>query len=131
MAFDIAQFFPLLNHCLLPLILRKVGFNFKTSTFFQDYLVGRKTKYLWNSFSPPSFNVDVDIGQSFTLSPILSTLYLSSIFYIFEKRIKNLKIPISILSFVNDGLFIVQDKSLAVLNSHLFCSYYVISLLLK
>jgi len=63
-------------------------------------------KYLWNSFSSPFFNIDIGVGQSFALSLILSALYLSPIFDIFEKRIKNLKIPISILSFVDDGLFI-------------------------
>ena len=91
LAFDIAQFFPSLNHCLLPLILEKAGFNFKISIFFQDYLVGRKTKYLWNTFSSPFFNINIGVGQSSALSPILSALYLSPIFYIFEKRIINSK----------------------------------------
>jgi len=130
LAFDIAQFFPLLNHYLLLLILEKVGFNSKISIFFQDYLVGRKTKYLWNSFSSP-FNVNIGIGYGSTLFPILSALYLSPIFHVFEKIIKNPKISISILSFVNNGLFIMQDKFLTVLNSHLFCSYHVMSSLLK
>jgi len=52
--------------------------------------------------------------------------YISPIFHIFKKRIKNLKIPIFILSFVNDGLFILQDKSLIVSNTKIFCSYNVI-----
>jgi len=107
LAFDIAQFIPLLNHHLLPLILEKTDFDSKISIFFQDYLVGKKIKYLWNSFSPSSFNIDIGIGQSSALSPILT------------------------LSFINDGLFVVQDKFLTVLNSHLFCSYYIMSLLLK
>jgi len=89
------------------LILEKVGFDSKISIFFQDYLVGRKTKYLWNSFFSLSFNIDVGVGQYSVLSPILSTLYLSPIFYIFEKRLKNLKISIYILSFVDDRLFVV------------------------
>ena len=46
LAFDIAQFFPSLNHQLLPLILNKAGFDPRISVFFQDYLVGRKTCYL-------------------------------------------------------------------------------------
>ena len=48
------------------------------------------------------------------LFPVLSTLYISPIFYIFEKIINNLHIPIpiSFLSFVNDGLFISQKKIL-------------------
>ena len=126
LVFDIVQFFPSLNHQLLLLILNKAGFDPKVTTFFQNYLVGRKTKYLWNSFSSPFFNVDVGVGQGSALSPILSVLYLSSVLYIFEKRIKNLKIPISILSFVDNGLFISQNKSLVVSNMNIFCSYNII-----
>ena len=55
---------------------------------------------MWNNFFSSFFNADVGVGQGFTLSPILSTLYLSLFFYIFEKCIKNLKISVSILSFV-------------------------------
>jgi len=71
----------ILNKAVM-VILEKAGFN---SKIFQDYLVGRKTKYLWNTFSSSSFNVDISVGQGSTLSSIL---YLSPIFYIFEKRIK-------------------------------------------
>jgi len=46
LAFNIAQSFPSLNHRLLSLILDKTSFNSKISIFFQDYLVGRKMKYL-------------------------------------------------------------------------------------
>jgi len=64
------------------------------------------------------------------LSPILSALYLSPIFHIFEKCLKNLNIPISVLSFVNDRLFISQSKLLFISNMNLFCSYNIISSLL-
>jgi len=78
----------------------------------------------------PSFEVNVGVGQESALSPILSTLYLSPLIYIIEKRFKNLKLPISILSFVDDGLFIVQNKSFSISNSHLFYSYNILSNLL-
>jgi len=129
-AFDIFQFFPLLNHCLLVLILEKVGLDPKITNFFVNYLIQRSTKYLWNDLSSPSFKVNVGVGQESVLSPILSTLYLSLLIYIIEKRFKNLNLPISILSFVNDGLFIVQNKSFIISNSHLFCSYNILSKLL-
>jgi len=115
----------LLNHQLLPLILNKAGFHFKVSLFFQDYLIGRKTKYYWNNFSFHHFNVDIGIRQGSALSSILLTLYLSPIFCIFKKRLKNLNIPISIIFFINNRLFISQDKSLIVSNSYLFCSYHI------
>ena len=98
-------------------------------TFFQNYLVGRKTKYLWNNFSS-FFNVDIGVGQGLALSPILSVLYLSPILHIFENQLKNLKISISILSFIDNGLLISQNKSMTVSNTNLFCSYNVISNLL-
>ena len=61
------------------------------------------------------------------LSHLFFLLFISLLFFIF---LKNLKIPISIISFVNDGLFISQNKSISHLNTNLFCSYNVISSLL-
>ena len=110
--------------------MAKAGFNFKVSNFFKNYLVGRKTKYLWNSFSFPYCNVDVGVSQRLALSPILSALYLSLIFYILENHLKNLKISISLLSFVDNGFFITQHKSISVSNANLLCSYNVISFFL-
>ena len=98
--------------------------------FFANYLVQRSTKYLWNDLSSPFFKVNVGVGQGLALSPILSTLYLSPLLYIIEKHFKNLNLPISILSFVDNGLFIVQNKSFSISNSHLFCSYNILSKLL-
>jgi len=46
----------------------------------------------------------------------------------FEKRAK---ISVSLILFVDDGLFISQGKSLEKTNSHLFHSYNIISSLLK
>ena len=65
------------------------------------------------------------------LSSILSVLYLSPLLYILEKCLKNLKIPISIILFVDDGLFIFQSKSFHISNCCFFCSYNIISNLLE
>jgi len=130
LAFDISQFFPLLNHRLLTLILDKVGLEPKAMAFFANYLVRRKTNYLWNDFSSPLFDVNVRVGQGSALSPILSSLYLSPFLYILEIRLKNLNIPVSFLSFVDDGLIITQNKSFDISNSHLYYSYNVLSKLL-
>jgi len=99
-------------------------------TFFSNHLVNRKTKYLWNSFSSPLCNIDVGVGQRSALFPILFALYPSPIFHIFEKCLEILKIPISILSFIDDGLFISQNKFFSVSNTNFFYSYNVISTLL-
>ena len=127
LAFDITQFFPSLNHQLLFLILDKMGLDQKVSNFFNNYLVGRKTSYCWNNFISPSFDINIGIGQGSVLLPILSTLYLFPIFHSLEKCLKILKIPISMISFVDNGLFISQNKSISYLNANLFCSYNVIS----
>jgi len=116
---------------MLPLILDKASFYPKVSIFFFNYLVDRKTYYLWNSFSSSSFNMDVGVDQKSTLSPILSALFIAPIFHIFKKIINNLKIPVSFLLFVDDGLFISQEKSFDKMNAHLFCSYNIISFLLE
>jgi len=64
-------------------------------------------------------------------SPILSTLYLSLFLYILEKHSKNLDLKFSILSFVDDGLLVMQSKSFQVFNAWLFSSYNVVSKLLS
>jgi len=130
LAFDISQFFPSLNHRFLVLILEKAGLDSKVVSFFSNYLTQRSTKYLWNNFLSPLFEVNVGVGQGSALSPILSSLYLSPLLFILENRLKILNIPISILSFVDDGLFISQNKSFHISNSHLFCSYNILSNLL-
>ena len=71
LAFNIVQFFPSLNHYLLSLILDEAGFDSNISIFFQDYLIGRKMKYLWNNFSSPFFNVDIGVEQGSALLPVL------------------------------------------------------------
>jgi len=71
------------------------------------------------------------MGQGPALSSILSALYISPVFYILKKHLKNLNIPVSVLSFVDDSLFIVQSKSLTISNTLLFCSYNVIFSLLE
>ena len=70
------------------------------------------------------------VGQGSALSPILSALYMLPFLYILENWLKNLKIPISFLLFVDDGLLVTQSKSFHISNSHLFCSYNIASKLL-
>ena len=130
LAFDITQFFPFLNHQLLSLILDKIGLDKRVSNFFRNYLVGRKTKYIWNNFISSFFDINIGIGQGSALSPILSALYLSPVFHSLEKRLKILKISISIISFVDDGLFVSQRKSILHSNANIFCSYNIISSIL-
>jgi len=130
LAFDIAQFSPSLNHCLLTHILQKAGLDIHIVNFFANYLIDRKTNYLWNNFSSPIFDINIGIGQRSALSLILSALYLSFFLYILENCLKNLNIPVSIISFIDNGLFISQNKLFDISNSRLFCSYNVMTKLL-
>ena len=74
--------------------------------------------------------MNVSVGQGSALSFILLALYLSPFLYILEKCLKNLNIPISIISIVDDGFIISQNKSIDISNSHLFCSYNILTKLL-
>ena len=87
--------------------------------------------YSWNNFFSDIFNINIGVGQGSVLSPILSALYLSSFMFILENRLKNLKIPTSFISFVDDGLFIPQCNSIDISNSYLYCSYNVLTKLLE
>ena len=62
--------------------------------------------------------------------------FLLSIYLLFyfslQNHLKIIKIPISIISFVDDRLFISQNKFISHSNTNLFCSYNIIlSLLMK
>ena len=111
--------------------MKKVGFNNHVILFFTNYLVDRKTNYFWNNLISLIFNVNVGVGQSSALSPILSALYLSPFIYILENHLKNLKIPVSIISFISNGLFISQSNSFDILNSCSYCSYDILTNLLE
>ena len=74
--------------------------------------------------------MNVGVGQGSALSSIFSVLYLLLVFHSFENHLKILKI--FIISFVDDGLFISQNKSILYSNTNLFCCYNIIlSLLMK
>ena len=80
----------------------------------------------------PFFDVNVGVGQGSALLSIFLALHLLLFLHILENQLKILKIPISILSFVDNGLLIAQSKSILLSNSLLFCSYNIVSnLLLK
>ena len=107
----------------------KARFNSRIFLFFSDYLINRKTQYFWNNYVSPFFRTDINVGQGSTLFPILSALYITPIFHIFEKKTQNLlsSISVSTFFFVNNGPFIFQEKSFEKSNVNLFYSYDIIS----
>ena len=98
--FNIVQFFPFLNHNIFSLILDKVDFNSRISSFFSNYLINRKTQYTWNNFVSSFLRADIGIGQGSVLFPILSILYIVLIFHIFKKRTQILLSLISIFTLL-------------------------------
>ena len=125
-AFDIAQFFPSLNHSMLTLILSHFCFANCIVDFFSDYLVDRSTQYSWNSILSGACDTDIGMGQGSTLSPILSALYIAPLIRIFEHRAQALNLDTCILSFVDDGLLISQRKTYNKTLPELYSSYRVV-----
>ena len=90
-AFDIAQFFPSLNHAFLLAVLRKQGFPSPVRRFLALYLTGWFMQYVWNSFTLPFFQADIGVA----LSPVLSALYIFPVFKLFDIR------PVLSISCIN------------------------------
>ena len=116
----------MLNHCLLTLILDKVGFDSRVVKFFSNYLVNRKTKYFWNNFSFSIVDINIGVGWGLVLSLIFLALYLTPFLYILEKYLKNLDLKFFILSFVDNSLLIIQSKYFQTSNTCLFSIYNVV-----
>ena len=108
LVFDIAQFFPSLNHCLLSLILGKARFESRVINFFSNYLVNRKTNYSWNNFSSHLFDVNVGVGQGLAHSSILLVLYFSLFLHILEKHLKTTVTHQSALTSILDFLILSE-----------------------
>jgi hypothetical protein len=109
-AFDVAQFFPSINHEMLLVVMARQRFLDHVWNFFSSYLVGRETSYCWNSFSLPMMRADVGVGQGSALSPVLSALYFSAVMRVFVQRASHL--ACDLLSYVDDGTIICQSKTL-------------------
>jgi hypothetical protein len=104
-AFDLAQFFPSINHDVLLSILDKQGFVPEVVAFFRYYLVDRVTCYAWDNDLSLEFPSSVGVGQGRALSPILSALCLTPLFKEFERRV----CMAVLISNVDDGTIIVQS----------------------
>jgi hypothetical protein len=83
-AFDLAQFFPSINHELILSILEKQGFAPEIVAFFRSYLVGRHTQYAWDDNLSLAFPSSVGLGQGSAMSPVISALTLAPLMKEFE-----------------------------------------------
>jgi hypothetical protein len=89
-AFDIAQFFPSLNHEVLFDIFSRMGFPAVLGPFLHLYFVGRCTTYKWDSFTSDPFVADMGVGQGSAMSPVLLALYLTLIVRVWWEVINDL-----------------------------------------
>lgn len=128
LAFDVAQFFPSLNHSVLVLVLKRFGFLSKLCSFFSHYLVNRETEYFINGETSKFYPCSIGVGQGLALSPILSALYISPLFHLMDKWITN-KLRFgspaisSFLSLVDDGLLITTDHDFTLAHESLKVAY--------
>ncbi|CAA7270642.1 unnamed protein product [Cyclocybe aegerita] len=127
LAFDIAQFFPSINHEMFMAVLHKQGFSPVLVEFFASYLVGRSTVYCWNTFQSDSRSADVGVGQDSALSPVISGLFIALVMKLFY--IKAAPLNMTLLSFVDDGTILAQSKQLDDNNVGLRKAYKIIYLL--
>ncbi|KAJ2923473.1 hypothetical protein H1R20_g13621, partial [Candolleomyces eurysporus] len=109
-AFDVAQFFPSINHQFLLAVLEKLGFNRRVVAFFRSYLVDRFTTYAWNRDTSDPRRADVGVGQGSALSPVLSALVIAPVMKLFRKRSAGL--GCTLISYVDDGDIIVQSSEI-------------------
>jgi len=68
------------------LILDEAGFNSRISSFFSNYLIDRKTQYIWNNFVSSSFSADVGVDQGLALSLPSYPLFILLLFFTFLKK---------------------------------------------
>ncbi|CAA7270658.1 unnamed protein product [Cyclocybe aegerita] len=127
LAFDIAQFFPSINHGMFMAVLRKQGFSPVLVEFFASYLVGRSTVYCWNTFQSDSHSADVGVRQGSALLPVISGLFIALVMKLFY--IKAAPLNMTLLSFVDDGTILAQSKQLNDNNVGLRKAYKIIYLL--
>ena len=85
LAFNITQFFLLLNYYLLLLILDKADLDSKISIFFQDYLVDKKTEYYWDNF-PFFFLMLILVLDRVLPYYLFDQLFIFLQFFIFLKK---------------------------------------------
>jgi hypothetical protein len=107
-AFDLAQFFPSINHKLILSILEKQGFAPEIVVFFLSYLMGRHTQYAWDEELSPVFPSSVGLGQGSAMSPVISALTLAPLMKEFERRVASALL----ISFMDDGTIMAEPPTL-------------------
>lgn len=107
---DVSQFFPSIHHETMAAILRKQGFHPSLCQYFKDYLVGRRTKFLFNGHHSQPTNFSTGVGQGSALSPILTGLYIAPALHLMAPTDKAIPGNSILQFFVDDGLIHVAGR---------------------
>jgi len=64
----------------------------KISTFFSNYLINKKTQYIWKNFVSPTFRADVDIVRNAKIRLYFIFIFIFlffSVYSIFKTRFRD------------------------------------------
>lgn len=117
LTFDLAQFFPSINHSVLINTLRAQGFANHFVNFIADYLTDRKTTYRWNNTTLAQiFDSSVGVVQGEVLSPPFANLTIAPILHHLSPIRSascdaNCPLEHDHLFFADDGSILVASKS--------------------
>nr|VWO98329.1 Phosducin domain-containing protein [Ganoderma boninense] len=88
--FDVAQFFPSINHDLLIAICERRGFAPIFIRWLRAYFLPRSSSFRFgNDFSPPFACPSVGVGQGSSLSPTFSGIAASPLMYILHHHFRS------------------------------------------
>ena len=108
LAFDVAQFFPSMQHDLLVRILARYSFDPAYQNFFRSYLADRSTRFVWGSrtsertYAAPG----VGAGQGSALSPVLTNIYISPALHVVCPIASESPPRAPLTFYVDDGLVV-------------------------
>ena len=108
-AFDVAQFFPSIDHDALLTILEYQGFAKEVIQIIKTYLRNRTTSYCFGQLSDGMFDLSFGLPQGDGPSPTLASLYIAPALHIsvpFDP-----KSSVKLMFYVDDGTIITMSTS--------------------
>ena len=121
-AFNLAQYFPSLQHGVTITLLKCMGFTTRVCNFFVDYLVEHSMQYIWEGNLFLLFETSMGVEQGPALSPILSAFYLVPVLWQFAIDAPEA----ALMSYVDDSTIIVQSKTWGTNLTKLWLVYKVV-----
>ncbi len=108
-AFDVAQFFPSIDHEALLTILAFQGFAKEVVQIFKSYLHNRTTSYFFGQLTGGMFDLPFGIPQGDGPSPTLASLFIAPALHISVPF--NPESSVKLIFYVDDGNIITMSTS--------------------